>query len=228
MPIGQLVLADRRRDIPRERELEVIERVAGTDRRLCRAGDGRVNGGVVHSIAAAAAAENTRGERGGVDAHEFVDRGGGDGFVILFIVHGEGANELGPTNCLRVEFAAAGRALQWLGEDVDVALREHQVMWLIVCLHRLDDCVNERKLRRLEHIAEARESLRLKTPRAEDEWPLHEREVGHGRDFVDDVAVEVIDRGRRTPRVEVGAEGAGLQQLDYCGKVVERHLLRDE
>jgi hypothetical protein len=77
--------------------------------------------------------------------------------------------------------------------------------------------------------AEAGEALRLQAARPRDDGTGDERQLRHRRLLVDNVTVEVIDRGRGTPRVEVGAKARGAaDELGHGGEVGGSHLLRHE
>ena len=98
---------------------------------------------------------------------------------------------------------------------------------LVVLLHGADEVGEEPDVADAEDVAEAREALGLEAADAADEGAADERERRHRRHLVDEVAVEVVDRRRRAPRVEVGGHRARLQELGDRAEVRRRHLLRD-
>ena len=79
---------------------------------------------------------------------------------------------------------------------------------LVVLLHGADEVGEEPDVADAEDVAEAREALGLEAADAADEGAADERERRHRRHLVDEVAVEVVDRRRRAPRVEVGGHRA--------------------
>ena len=74
---------------------------------------------------------------------------------------------------------------------------------LVVLLHGADEVGEEPDVADAEDVAEAREALGLEAADAADEGAADERERRHRRHLVDEVAVEVVDRGGGAPRVEV-------------------------
>mmetsp|Transcript_36859 Transcript_36859/g.115843 ORF Transcript_36859/g.115843 Transcript_36859/m.115843 type:complete len:274 (-) Transcript_36859:116-937(-) len=107
--------------------------------------------------------------------------------------------------------------------------REEEVVRLVRLLHRPDRGPNLPHLRPAKHVAVPRKAVRLEGLHAARQHRAgHQGQLGHRRQLVDDVAVEVVNRGGGAPRVEVGAEGGGADELADRAEVRQGHLLRHE
>mmetsp|Transcript_49332 Transcript_49332/g.163376 ORF Transcript_49332/g.163376 Transcript_49332/m.163376 type:complete len:499 (+) Transcript_49332:61-1557(+) len=239
----------RRRHRPRgSADEDIAENGAGRVERLGRADGGesaaaasRVRDGRVRVVRSSAVGggicgADARGQRradggegGGVDGEELGRVLCGELVEVWLEVDSEGAEQLRPAHCLWVEVPRPRGPLQRLWPDVDVLGREEEVVRLVRLLHRPDCGPNLPHLRPSEHVAVPRKAVRLESLHAARQHRAGDQgQPGHRRQLVDDVAVEVVDRGGGAPRVEVGAEGGGADELADGAEVRQGHLLRQE